>query len=98
MKKSNLAVICNKPESIYPSPSGNPKILYSGSWKINTKNIGNLWGSQFSIHTSKKSKSYLQGTIVGATMDGDRTIIHFEVNDDVVDGLTLSWGQEKAYY
>ena len=98
MRKSNLAVISKIPSSVYPSPSGDPAIMFSRSWKINTKNIGNLFGHQFSIHSSKKSKSHIQGTIVGATMDGDRTIIHFEVNNNIVDGSTLSWGQEKAYY
>jgi hypothetical protein len=99
--KKNLAVITTEPwNEVSTNPDGTRE---SGYWTLNIRNAGNLLnGGIFSLHKSQSDISYDQGKIVGIEviphLDRQRVVIKYRPESNPVDGSTLSWGQEKAYY
>lgn len=99
--KKNLAVITSQPWHQVTINSDGTRD--SGFWAINIRNAGNLLdGGKISLHDSQSSNSYDQGTIVGIEVvsyqDRQRVKIKYLPDLQPVDGSTLKWGQEKAYY
>ena len=96
MKQKHIALVVKEENdnTVVPNADGT---YTSRSWVINRRRIGYL--TQISIHRKHDDSSVRQGTIVGYEIDPvtERISIRFQPHDQVVQGSTLNWGQEKAY-
>jgi hypothetical protein len=104
MKHHNIAVIITNSKSSIPIRNNVDGTRVSGNWKINLKNLPNLLdGGRFSLHTSKSAVSHDQGQIIGVRVVHDQCLgrrveITYQPDLHHVDGASLAWGQEKAYW
>ena len=68
----------------------------SSKWAISDEAAANL--TEIYLFNRHKDLSYFGGEVAYTEKVGDRYKIYFRRTQTEIDGSTLAWGQEKAYF